>query len=85
MRVAPECVSGRGVVWAYTINHYRWLPDMPPPYVIANVELIEQPGLMLMTNIVGCQPEVVHTGMNVEVVFARNEDVYVPLFRPASR
>jgi uncharacterized OB-fold protein len=82
MAVAPEAMSGRGVVYAYTINHYQWVPDMEPPYVVALVELVEQAGLQLLTNVVGCAVDEVHTGMDVEVVFARNDDVYVPLFRP---
>jgi uncharacterized OB-fold protein len=85
MRVVPEAVSGRGVVYAYTVNHYQWLPDMEPPYVVALVELIEQAGLRLLTNVVGCPVDGVRTGLEVEVVFARNGDVYVPLFRPIVR
>ena len=83
--IAPEPLSGRGTVYAFTVNHYRWVPDMEPPYVVALVELAEQAGLQLMTNIVGCPLDEVHTGMEVEVVFAHNDDVYVPLFRPAGR
>ena len=82
LRVAPEPVSGRGVVYAFTVNHYQWLPGMAPPYVIATVELAEQDGLQLLTNIVGCAIDDVVTGMAVEVVFAQHEDVFVPLFRP---
>jgi uncharacterized OB-fold protein len=84
-KIAPEPLCGRGTVYAYTVNHYRWVPDMEPPYVVALVELVEQEGLQLMTNIVGCPLEEVCTGMEVEVVFAHNDDVYVPLFRPAGR
>jgi uncharacterized protein len=84
MAVAPEVLSGRGVVYAYTINHYRWLPDMEPPYVVAEVDLVEQEGLRLMTNIVECPLDRVRTGMEVEVVFAAHGDVYVPLFRPVA-
>jgi uncharacterized OB-fold protein len=83
MRLAPEGVSGRGSVYAYTVNRYQWLPDMEPPYVVALVELIEQEGLRLMTNVVGCPVDRVRTGMEVEVVFSPNGEVYVPLFRPA--
>jgi uncharacterized OB-fold protein len=84
MLLAPEGLSGRGVVYAFTVNHYRWLPDMEPPYVVALVELVEQDDLRLLTNVVGCPVDEVRTGMEVEVVFARNEDVYVPLFRPVA-
>ena len=82
MDVVPEVLSGRGVVYAYTINHYRWLPDMEPPYIVAEVDLVEQEGLRLMTNIVDCPLDEVRTGMPVQVVFAPHGDVYVPLFRP---
>ena len=84
MRVVPEVLSGRGVVYAYTINHYRWLPDMEPPYVVAEVELVEQEGLRLMTNIVDSPLAEVRTGMEVQVVFAHHDDVYIPLFRPVA-
>ena len=83
MDVRPEVLSGQGVVFAFTINRYQWVPGMEPPYVVALVELVEQPGLQLLTNVVGCAVDEVRTGMEVEVVFARNDDVFVPLFRPS--
>jgi uncharacterized OB-fold protein len=52
--------------------------------VVAIVELVEQAGLQLLTNVVGCPVDEVCTGMQVEVVFARNDDVFVPVFRPSS-
>ncbi|MBW1885712.1 MAG: OB-fold domain-containing protein, partial [Deltaproteobacteria bacterium] len=39
-------------------------------------------GLRLATNIVECPPQEVQIGMAVEVVFERNGEVHVPLFRP---
>jgi uncharacterized OB-fold protein len=85
MWLTPEPLCGRGSVYAFTVNHYRWLPNMEPPYVVALVELVEQDGLRLLTNIVGCPTDEVRTGMAVEVVFSRNQDVYVPLWRPVAR
>ena len=81
--VAPEAVSGRARVATFTLNHQPWVPAPDHPYAIAIVELDEQPGLRLMTNIVNCPPEEVRIGMPVRVVFERHEDVYVPLFEPA--
>ena len=81
---APQPVSGRGVVHAFTVNHQQWLPGIPVPYVVAIVELVEQPGLRLTTNIVGAPPEDVHTDLPVVVTFEQVEDVYLPLFRPVS-
>jgi len=53
--------------------------------VVAIVELDEQPGLRLTTNIVHCAPDDVKIGMRVRVLFEDlGEDVYLPLFEPAS-
>jgi uncharacterized OB-fold protein len=78
--VAPRAVSGRGSVASFTVNHQRWAPDLPVPYVVAIVELAEQPGLRLLSNIVGGAPEDVHVGMPVRVTFEQIEDVWLPLF-----
>jgi uncharacterized OB-fold protein len=82
-RLAPEAVSGRGTVFTYTVNHQRFRPEVPPPYVIAIVELAESPDLRIPTNLVGCVPEQVSCGMPVRVVFERHGELHVPLFEPA--
>jgi uncharacterized OB-fold protein len=81
--VAPSAVSGRASVVTVTLNHQPWVPAPDHPYVIAIVEMEEQPGLRLMTNVVNCPPETVRIGMPVRVVFEAHGDVYVPLFEPA--
>ncbi len=81
--LAPEAVSGRARVLTYTINHQPWIPGFEPPYAIAIVEMEEQNGLRLTTNIANCPLEDVKIGMQVRVVFEQCEDVYVPLFEPA--
>jgi uncharacterized OB-fold protein len=78
-----EPVSGRGTLWSWTVNRYQWIPSMPPPYVVAEVELAEQPGLRLLTNLVGADAADVRIGMAVTVCFARAGDAFIPLFRPA--
>ena len=78
-----EAVSGAGTVATYTLNHQPWVPAPDHPYVIAIVELPEQSGLRLMTNVVGCPPEAVHIGMAVRVTFEEHEDVFIPVFEPA--
>ena len=80
--VAPEAVSGRATVLTYTLNHQPWVPAPDHPYAIAIVEIEEQQGLRLMTNIVGCDADAVHVGMPVRVVFEQHEDVWIPLFEP---
>jgi uncharacterized OB-fold protein len=82
-RVAPAAVAGRATVLTYTLNHQQWVPAPDHPYCIAIVEIEEQPGLRLMTNVVHCPPEDVRIGMPVRVVFEQHEDVWIPLFEPA--
>lgn len=81
--VAPEAVSGRAVVHTFTVNHQPWIPTLDPPYVVAIVELPEQAGLRLTTNIVNCEPDDVSIGLPVQVVFEEYEDVWLPFFEPA--
>ncbi len=44
------------------------------------IELVEQAGLRLLTNIVGCDPGSVAIDMAVSGVFEQHEDVWIPLF-----
>jgi acetyl-CoA acetyltransferase/uncharacterized OB-fold protein len=78
----PKVVSGRGTVVGFTINQHQWLPGFEPPYVIANVAIAEDPTVHLTTNIVGCEPDDVHIGQEVQVRFEQQEDVWLPLFEP---
>ncbi|MYK34477.1 MAG: OB-fold domain-containing protein, partial [Chloroflexi bacterium] len=49
------------------------------------IELDEQPGLRLTTNLIGCEPDDARIGMRVEVTFEdRGEGVAVPQFRPTA-
>lgn len=81
--VAPHAVSGRGRVYTFTVNQRAWSPEVEVPYVIAIVQLDEQPDLRLMTNIVGCAPEQVTIDMPVHVEFREQGEAYAPVFRPA--
>lgn len=74
--------SGDAVVHTFTINHQAWIPGLDPPYVVAIVELVEQPGLRLTTSLVGIEPEAVAIGLRVRVTFERYDDVWLPFFAP---
>lgn len=80
--VKPVPVSGRGRVRTFTVNHQPWFPALPTPYVIAIVELDEQPGLQFLTRLVDCAPDTVRAGLPVTVRFEQHGDVYLPLFTP---
>ncbi len=81
--LSPRAVSGRARVLTYTENHQPWIPGFDPPYLIAIVEIEEQTGVRLMTNLVDCDAESVRIGMPVQVRFeAREDDIFIPLFAP---
>jgi uncharacterized OB-fold protein len=84
LEVAPRPVSGKGRVATFTINEHPWTAELTQPYVVAIVELIEQSGLRLLTNIIGCNPAAVRIDMPVSVTFERQEDVWIPLFERAT-
>jgi acetyl-CoA acetyltransferase/uncharacterized OB-fold protein len=76
-------VAGRGVVQSHTTNHQQWSADFPVPYSVAVVAIDEDPRIRVTTNVVGCDPDEVHIGMRVRVVFEQADDVFLPLFEPA--
>jgi uncharacterized OB-fold protein len=81
-RLSPSAVSGRATIVSYTVNHQPWIPGFDPPYVVAIVEIEEQEGVRLFTNVVDCAVDDVEIGMPVEVRFEHHEDVWIPLFSP---
>jgi uncharacterized protein len=82
--LTPQAVSGRGTVHSYTLNHQEWNPTMVHPYAIVLVDLPEQDGLRILTNLVDCPPEQAEIGMSVEACFEEHGDVWLPMFRPRS-
>lgn len=81
-QVAPEVVSGAGVVHAFSINRQDWTRGKEGPFVYAVIELAEQKGLRVVSNVVECPPEEVFVGMAVSVRFLATEGVFLPLFAP---
>ncbi len=77
-------VSGRGVIYSYSIVdrplHAGFVDALP--YVVVIVELADQPGLRILTNLVDV-PEgtSLSCGMPVEVVFEDRGGVTLPQFR----
>ncbi|MEO8296383.1 MAG: Zn-ribbon domain-containing OB-fold protein [Burkholderiales bacterium] len=70
--------SGRGEVYSYSIANRA-----TPPYVVAYVKLAEGP--MMLTNIVGCDPQSVRVGQPVEVCFEPDfEGHQRPFFKPVA-
>lgn len=72
-------VSGRGTIYTFTVNHQQWVEDQSP-YVIAIVELEEQQGLRLTTNVVNCDVDEMAIGASVVVRFVARNSVWYPVF-----
>ena len=76
-------VSGRATLTAFTLNQRFGYADFPPPFILAEVAIAEDPRVRLTTNIVDCESDELHIGQEVEVAFHNVDDVWLPLFRPA--
>ena len=80
--IVPSEVSGKGQVNTYTVNQQVWVPALKVPYVFAAIELVEQAGLYVLSNVIKCPPEQIRINMRVKVLFEHIEDIYLPLFEP---
>jgi uncharacterized protein len=82
-QLAPAAVSGRARLLTWTVNHHPWIPGFEPPYVIAIVEIEEQRGLRVTTNLVNCTADELRMDMPVQVLFEeRDGGIFLPLFEP---
>jgi uncharacterized OB-fold protein len=85
--LSPAEVSGRGRLHTYTSATQAFHPYFLErvPYIIATVELEEQPGLMMVSNLVGVEPMAVQPNMLVEVLYREvAPGLTLPLFEPAT-
>lgn len=75
--------SGKGTVWSYTVIRFplganaSWKERLP--YVVALIDLEE--GVRIMSNVVGCPPEAVRCGINVELCYEEMDGKTLPLFK----
>jgi uncharacterized OB-fold protein len=78
-------VSGRGVVWSYTVCFPPVLPAFEDrvPYNAVVVRLEEGP--FLVSNLLDCPNDAIEVEMPVEAVLVTVDDeLTLPLFRPAT-
>jgi uncharacterized OB-fold protein len=84
--LAAQEVSGRASLYTWTVAERAFHPFFADKvhYVYATVELVEQPGLRLITNIVDCPHEDLRVGMPLQAVFREvAPDFTLPMFRPS--
>jgi hypothetical protein len=81
--VAWQQVSGRGRVWSFVVVHPPLLPwyAADAPYVVAVVELADDPSIRLVGRVLGASPETVSIGDDVRVEFVDTEGVALPHWR----
>ena len=79
-------MSGRATLATFSVNHQPWMPGPELPYIVAIIEIVEQPSVRLTTNLVDCAPEDARIEMPLRVTFEHHPDpegdIYIPLFRP---
>ncbi len=80
--VSPKAVAGTGEVYSFSVNYQKWHPDMEVPFVVARIALDDVPGILLTSNVIGCDPESVDIGDRVKVTFENREEIWYPLFQP---
>ena len=83
---APAEMSGRATLYTWTVCEQAFHPFFADklPYAYATVELEEQAGLRLITNVVDCPPDELEAGMPLVVTFRElSPELTVPHFRPA--
>lgn len=86
--LGSTAVSGKGTVYTFCIPTQAFHPYFADklPFVLAVVELDEQPGLKMITNIVDVDPDSVRVGDRVEVTFnPLGEGFVLPVFRSISQ
>jgi uncharacterized OB-fold protein len=93
--VCPNCssrsigwiqASGQGKLHAFGIAHqsFNKAYKVPPPFVLAMIELDEGPRMLSNLINVHPDPKTVKCDMPVEIVFQKlTDDVTIPLFQPA--
>ncbi len=85
--LSPTKVSGQATVYTFAVATQAFHPwfESRLPFVVAVIELAEQSGLKLVSNVIGCPVDDVHCGMAVEVTFEDVEEGFtLPMFRPAA-
>jgi uncharacterized OB-fold protein len=84
--LSPATVSGRGTIYSYTVVMQAFHPYFVDrlPYVLAVIELEEEPGLKVTTSIIGCDESALKVGLPVEMELVDvGSGLTLPFFRLA--
>jgi uncharacterized OB-fold protein len=84
MELDHEAVSGFGTLYSFTHVHREFTPGLKPPYVAGLIELVEQSGLRVLSNVVGCSPDDIWIGMPLKASFYDYDGFTLAYFRPCA-
>ena len=71
-----------GTIYTFGVYTRSFVPAFEAPYVLALVDLDDDPDIRMLTNIVETPVEDVRVDLPVEVVFEPRGEWAVPQFRP---
>lgn len=77
---------GRGVLHSWAVVRHPFTPGIPLPYTVAEIELDDQPGLVIDSMLTGTEDLPLRIGMPVTVAFIDDPRGFtVHAFRPQQR
>ena len=76
-----RALSGRGTILSWVVFHRRYFDDHPAPYNAIAVQLEEGP--IMVSNLIGPEPEASWIGRPVQMVYERAMDGTLPRFKLA--
>lgn len=79
-----EDSTGLGRLYSYAIYTKSFDASFEAPYVLALVDLVDHPGVRLMTNVVDTPLDELAPGMALEVTFEERGEWWLPQFRKAA-
>jgi uncharacterized protein len=85
--LAYEPVSGRGSLFSWTVIEHPPAPGFRDlvPLIVGVIQLVEQPHLLMVANVLDTRTQDLKLGLPLEVVFERvTDDCTLPQFRPAT-
>ena len=83
-RLEWQVGAGLGVVETHTVVHRPQTPEFRAPYAVVIVGFDE--GFRMLTNLIGCTPGEVRTGLRVRVTFHDvGGGIHLPYVEPASQ
>jgi uncharacterized protein len=70
----PEPIAGTGTVYSFTVSHREFAQGVMPPYAVVLIDIDEEPGVRMLSNLVNCYEDQIEIGMRVRALFKDVDD-----------